>query len=53
MAETLRGLNVEESLPELGLIADAALRQGVAAVWREIAAEMAWDSFEEDRKSVV
>ena len=38
--------------PEVDLIQDAALRQGVIDIWMELAAETSWERFEDIPKNL-
>lgn len=52
MPMVLDETGLRKMFPEVAEIQDAKLRQGVVDIWCEIAAEMAWNSFEDIPKNI-
>ena len=52
MPVTLDEKGLRDLFPEVAEIQDSKMRQGVVDIWREIAAEMAWNRFEDIPKNI-
>lgn len=52
MGQTINAAELGTLLPEIGEIADRALREKVEAIWIEIAAEMAWSDLRDIPKNL-